>query len=265
MKIRKIILLIIVLGWFNLFGQKSKVLNLGVFHMGNTSDANKVKYDSDKSNVEIDAIINMLADFKPTMICVEIIPNNNEDLNKDYSNFLNDGKYKTKYKGEIEALAYKVAKISGVKTIYGIDDKETAMYNYNIGEELKNQVDSLTSRNYKLNLFKKFAKVESLSTLEKLIFFNSKETLEGLININADILAYNSTKGNFEGADEASKFYKRNLRIFSNLNQLPVTKDDRVLIIMGATHTAFLNEFLKRSPKYELVETSQYLKKNSSL
>ena len=43
MEIRKIILLIIVLGWFNLFGQKSKVLNLGVFHMGNTTDANKVK------------------------------------------------------------------------------------------------------------------------------------------------------------------------------------------------------------------------------
>ena len=76
--------------------------------------------------------------------------------------------------------------------------------------------------------------MESLSTLEKLIFFNSKETLEGLININADILTYSSTKGNFEGADEASKFYKRNLRIFSNLNQLPVTKDDQVLIIMGS-------------------------------
>ena len=74
----------------------------------------------------------MLADFKPTMICVEIIPNNNEELNKDYSNFLHDGKYKTKYKGEVEALAYQVAKVSGVKNIYGIDDKETAMYNYNI-------------------------------------------------------------------------------------------------------------------------------------
>lgn len=261
MKMRKIILLIIVFSWFNLFGQKSKVLNLGVFHMGNTTDANKVKYSSDKkTELEIDAIINMLAEFKPTMICVEIIPNNNEELNRDYSNFLNDEKYKTKFKGEIESIAYKVGKISGVKKIYGIDEKETSIYNYNIGDELKNQVDSLTSKNYKINLFKKFAKVESLSILEKLIFFNSQEILESLININADILTYNSTKGNFEGADEAGKFYKRNLRIFSNLNQVPVTKDDRVLIIMGATHTAFLNEFLRRSPKYELVNISQYLK-----
>ena len=64
-------------------------------------------------------------------------------------------------------------------------------------------------------------------------------------NLNADILTYISTKNNFEGADEASKFYRRNLRIFSNINQIPVCNDDRILIIMGATHTAFLKEFFK--------------------
>jgi hypothetical protein len=161
---------------------------------------------------------------------------------------------------EIKHIAYEVSKMSGVKKIYGIDEKETSQYNYNIGDELINQVDSLTSKSFELRFFKNFTLIENLSTLDKLKFFNTKEALVDLKTLNADILTYNSTNGNFEGADEASKFYRRNLRIFSNLNQVPVTKEDRVLIIMGATHTAFLNEFMQGSPKYELIDVSQYLK-----
>ena len=48
--------------------------------------------------------------------------------------------------------------------------------------------------------------------------------------------------------------------MYSNLNQIPVTKEDRIFILMGGTHTAFFNEFLKRSPKFKLVNTFEYLK-----
>jgi hypothetical protein len=106
---------------------------------------------------------------------------------------------------------------------------------------------------------KEFSSIEALSTLDKLKLFNQQETLQKFINLNADILTYSSTKGNFEGADEASKFYRRNLRIFSNLNQIAVTEQDRILIISGAAHAAFLHEFIKRSPKYQLKETAEYL------
>ncbi|CAM3455012.1 DUF5694 domain-containing protein [Elizabethkingia occulta] len=256
---------ILILGIFicaNLSAQKVKVLNFATFHMVYTPDKHKVKFDQNdgKSKSETYEVAKMLVQFKPTIICVEIVPERNEELNNDYSGFLKDKAYKTKIGGEVALIAYEVGKISGVKKIYGIDEQATAAYNYNIGNELKNQVDSLTSKNYVKDLYKEFAAMEKLSTLDKLKTFNSNESLEKFININADILTYISTKGNFEGADEASKFYRRNLRIFSNLNQIPVTKDDRIFIIMGATHTAFLNEFMKRSPKYELVNTTDYLK-----
>ncbi|AQX07958.1 DUF5694 domain-containing protein [Elizabethkingia ursingii] len=256
---------ILIFGIFicaNWSAQKVKVLNFATFHMVYTPDKHKVKFDQndEKNKSETYEVAKMLAQFKPTIICVEIVPERNEELNNDYSGFLKDKAYKTKIGGEVALIAYEVGKMSGVKKIYGIDEQATAAYNYNIGNELKNQVDSLTSKNYVKGLYKEFATMEKLSTLDKLKTFNSKESLEKFININADILIYNSTKGNFEGADEASKFYRRNLRIFSNLNQIPVTKDDRIFIIMGATHTAFLNEFMKRSPKYELVNTADYLK-----
>lgn len=259
---RKIFLIFGIFFCSQIFGQKIEVLNFATFHMQYTPDANKVEFDQyDKKNkVETYEIAKKLAKFKPTVILVEVVPNKNEVLQNDYQNFLKSKNYKTKFGGEIALIAYEIGKIAGVKKIYGIDEQETAAYNYNIGNELKNQVDSLTSKNYLKSVIAKFKELEKKSTLEKLKFYNTREGLDIFFNANADILTYNSTQGNFEGADEASKFYRRNLRIFSNINQIPLTKNDRVFIIMGASHTAFINDFMKRSPKYELMDVSKYLK-----
>jgi hypothetical protein len=89
---------------------------------------------------------------------------------------------------------------------------------------------------------------------------NHPQYLESLINLNADMLTYVSTKGKSEGADEAAKFYHRNLVMFSNLNQIPIDKNDRIFILIGGAHTAFFIDFLKRSPKYKLKNTFDYLK-----
>ncbi len=200
-----------------------------------------------------------MADFKPTIICVEVISEKNKELNSDYRSFIDDKGHKAKFGGEIALIAYEVGKLAGVKTIYGIDEQQTAAYNYNIANELENQVDTVTYKNYMGKIMKEFTHIDQLSILDKLKVFNHKETLQKFINVNADILTYSSTKGNFEGADEATKFYGRNLRILSNLNQIPVTAQDRILLITGATHAAFLGEFLQRSPKYKLVEVAEYL------
>jgi len=245
-----------------IFAQKIEVLNFATFHMQYTPDANKVEFDQNnrKNKLETYEIAKKLAKFKPTVILVEILPSKNEELSNDYQNFLKNNDYKTKFGGEIALIAYQLGKIAGVKRIYGIDEQETASYNYNIGSELKNQVDSLTSKNYMTSVLQTFKELEKKSTLEKLKYYNTEEGLSIFFNANADILTYNSTKDNFEGADEASKFYRRNLRIYSNINQIHLTENDKVFIIMGAAHSAFINDFMSRSPKYKLVNTSKYLK-----
>ena len=259
---RKIFLIFGIFICSQIFGQKIEVLNFATFHMQYTPDANKVEFDQyDKKNkVETYEIAKKLAKFKPTVILVEVVPNKNEVLQNDYQNFLKSKDYKTKFGGEIALIAYEIGKIAGVKKIYGIDEQETAAYNYNIGNELKNQVDSLTSKYYLKSVIAKFKELEKKSTLEKLKFYNTREGLDIFFNANADILTYNSTQGNFEGADEASKFYRRNLRIYSNINQIPLNVNDRVFIIMGASHSAFLDNFMKRSPKYKIVNTLDFLK-----
>jgi hypothetical protein len=99
-----------------------------------------------------------------------------------------------------------------------------------------------------------------MSVLQKLQMSNNPRYKDMLLNINADILTHISTDGNSEGADEAAKLYHRNLVMYSNLNQIELDEDDRVFMLMGATHTAFFDMWLKRSPKYELINTGSYLK-----
>ena len=41
---------------------------------------------------------------------------------------------------------------------------------------------------------------------------------------------------------------------------LKLFKNDRVFILSGGSHTAFLREFMKRDEKYEMVNTFDYLK-----
>jgi hypothetical protein len=66
------------------------------------------------------------------------------------------------------------------------------------------------------------------------------------------------TDKNLEGAEIISDFYKRNLAIYSNFRDIPKDKDDRVLIIPGGTHSAFLDIFFENNPTIELVSPEKY-------
>lgn len=273
MKLRSLILVVsLSLVSISLFGQnvildsdsKIKVLNVGTFHFGNTSDGTTTEFNEDgaKEQVEIRKLNKMLAKFKPTIICVEITPENQDKLNLDYQEYLkNSGDLETKY-GEISLVAFEVGRANNIKKFYGID--HTMGYNYNIGEEIVNSIDSITYRNYVNNPLKESPglsrKTDRLSLIDKMRTINNPKYQDFLLNINADILTYVGTEKGFEGADEASKLYKRNLRMYSNINRVPMNKDDRIFILSGGLHASYFADFMKRSPKYELVSVSDYLK-----
>lgn len=242
------------------FDDAVPVLNVATWHFGETSDANSTEFDeNDKSNQkEVKKLAKLLAEFRPTIIVIENSPKNDSLRQISYFEYLKNPKMKFEKPTEIELLAYEVGRLSGAKKIYGIDFKES--YNYNIS--VNDNVDKTTANKY----WKLSEENETKNPENDIPFYdlfklnNHPQYLESLINFNADLLTYISSKGNSEGADEAAKFYHRNLVMFSNLNQIPVDKTDRIFILLGGTHTAFLNDFLKRSPKYKLENTFDYLK-----
>ncbi|WP_114790500.1 DUF5694 domain-containing protein [Niabella yanshanensis] len=244
------------------FDDAIAVLNFGTFHFGYTPDATKVEFDehNKKNQSDARAIAKLIAAFNPTVIIVERVPELNEQLMTDYMAYIANPEMEFKNPNEIQLLAYEVGRLSKARRIYGIDFHEG--YNYNVYNSIKPLVDSLTYLKYSrliANHIRK-SREDTLSLKERLKLTNHPQVLDYLINVNADMLTYVSTKGNAEGANEAAKFYHRNLVMYSNLNQIPLTKNDRVFILMGAAHTAFFRDLMKRSPKYRLVDVFHYLK-----
>jgi len=243
--------------------ERIKVLNVGTFHMGSTSDSKTVEFDEKdkKKQEEAKKIAEMIAKFKPTVICVEREPTYNEELNEKYQEFLEYSKT-TSYGGEIGLIAFEVGRLSNISKLYGIDHQMG--YNYNINQSLENDIDSTTYNEFMKSMFASIPNTnpfeKGISLKEKLKRINQPKFLDLMIVANADILTYVGTEDGFEGADEASKYYKRNLRMYSNLNRLNLDKTDRVFILLGASHTGFLNKFLNRSPKYEVVNVLDYIK-----
>lgn len=244
--------------------KKIPVLNFGTFHMGQTSDEHSTEFDehNKKNQEKVHQIAKMLAEFKPTVIIVETKPSYNEKLQSLYKEYCQNPDMKFKNPDEVELLAYELGRLSNTKRIYGIDHKMS--YNYNIGNKIKNEIDPTLHDTYYQNPIPYHTNLKidenKLNLLDKLKLTNHNLYLDFLITVNADMLTHAGTKDAFEGADEAAKYYQRNLRMYSNLNRLELNENDRVFILMGASHTAFFRDFISRSPKYKMVNTFEYLK-----
>jgi predicted proteasome-type protease len=62
----------------------------------------------------------------------------------------------------------------------------------------------------------------------------------------------------YVGADLVAAWYKRNIRIFANLQQI-AEPGDRILVIFGGGHAAILRELVEHAPGMVLVEANDYL------
>tara|TARA_R110002126_G_scaffold258905_1_gene401896 strand:+ start:10137 stop:11108 length:972 start_codon:yes stop_codon:yes gene_type:complete len=251
---------------------KIKVLNLGSFHFAASSDANTVNFDEhNQTNQQaVKDIAKLIAQFKPTIVCLEFLPEDMAGMNQAYQAFLaNPVQLDTRY-GELSMLGFDIARLSGVEKVYGIDHH--LGYNYSLGDfierspELENAVDRQTYLQLTHQPFLHYPKLadlnqrfEQLPLLEQLQLTNLPQMLDYSLNTNADKLFYVGIGDGFEGAEQAAQFYLRNMKIYTNLNRIPMNKDDRVLILMGSAHTAMLREFIGRSPKFEMVNTLDYL------
>lgn len=246
------------------FDDAIPVLNLGTFHMGFTPDANKVDFDEyDKNNIkQIHEIAKQIAAFKPTIILVETEPMYNSVLQEKFKAYLRNPEILFEKPTEIELLAFEVGRLSNTTKIYGIDYKQE--YFYQINNFLKFPQDTLTLKKYssliEQNAIMNNINSEKMNVKELLFLNNQPEYLDYLMNINADLLTTVSTYNYSIGAEQASKFYNRNLMMFANLNKIAINKNDRIFILMGATHTAFFKDFLRRSPKFIEVNSLEYIK-----
>jgi hypothetical protein len=264
MTTKKILFLILLIQiQFQVFGQhpesnkeKIKVLNFATFHLSGSTDANSspVNINNPEVKKEINKIVEELVKFNPTIICVEVPVEFSKGTNEIYQKYKTDQSKTTNWSEEINSIAFEVGRLSGVENIYGIDSP--LGFNYPKLMEMAKESKSIST--YLANYDKETKKFNKAGIQEKFQILNSDQFKSGIIDFY-NTLALMHTPGNYEGAEIISNFYKRNLMIYSNFYDVPKTKGDRIFIISGGTHTAYLDLFLKGHPNIELVDPEEYL------
>lgn len=243
---------------------KPKIAIVGTFHFANTSDYSAIVLDdlaTEKRQKELDRLVANLAEFKPTKILVEREPSLTDSLSQKLIDYKN-GRYELP-NNELYQIGFKLAKELGLAKIYGID------YHLNLGDEalvaflqeqgLMDQFTSIiaTSKVWAqehTDFLKTHTLGEVLAKLNQTASeeFNRNLYLDGILNI--------AEEGNSPASDFVANWYKRNIYMKKNIDDL-ISKDDRVLVIIGAGHSSILKDFYRSSQAVEYVELSELLKK----
>ncbi|PTT16504.1 hypothetical protein DBR27_02460 [Flavobacterium sp. HMWF030] len=258
------IILLLVLTTFNLtFAQQKKkqILLFGSFHFENpgldVAKVNTFNVMTDKSQKELENITDKIKKFGPDKIFVEWNYQKQAKLDQFFAK--NTDSLLKNDSDERVQVALRSAKKLGHKKLYAIDYNETDFPYDSLVKEMKvaNQLDLIkkneeTMKNYETDFNAKITKY-SLTQL--------------LLDVNKPDLSWylqTAIKGgktdNFVGAFLVSEWYRRNLYMYALITKLTESKDDKIMVLLGAGHTEMIREFVEHNPDFEIVELASVLK-----
>lgn len=236
---------------------KIKVLNFGTMHLSGSGDAYASTTNSNDSVVKhkLQKVIDKLVAFKPTVICIEIPWESNDHIAATYKKYIKDQTHRLNWSEEVNVLGLEVGRLSNTKRIYGIDNPSGLEWGRLVEMANTKKEDSIFLKNI-LDGYEGFYKLDILEQFKKMNSTEYKRETFDLYNFLAT--TYETEEKRYEGSEIVAGFYKRNLQMYTNFRAIPLSKDDRVLIILGTTHTAYLDEFIGNSSLYHLENAEEY-------
>lgn len=257
--------------------EKNKIVTIGSFHFHLVKSQFGVEFDiNDKEKqAELDKIAQQIVEYNPTKIFVEWDYSKQMELDELYNLYLKDKSFKlikNKYgenetmyfETELQQLGFKIADKLGHKKLFAFDyliqePNDTIMNSIqkNNQMELMNNIQQEFGE-YGQKIISKFQTTKSIKEL--LLFFNSME-LENQLN-SGYISLFNKigTTEDFAGAYFVSERYKRNLYMYSLIQKQVEKTDERILVIVGAQHSAGFKEFIENDRNFEQIELTKILK-----
>lgn len=241
--------------------KKKQILLFGSFHFENpgldVAKVNTFNVMTDKSQKELEIITDKIKKFGPDKIFVEWNYQKQDKLDKFYAK--NTDSLLKKDADEIVQVALRAAKKLGHKKLYGIDYNDTDFPYDSLVKEMKaaNQFDLIkkneeTMKHYETDFNTKITKY----TLTQLLLDTNKQDISWYLQT--------AIKGgkidNFVGAFLVSEWYRRNLYMYALIQKLTDSKDNKIMVLLGAGHTSMIKEFVEHNPEYEIVELSTVLK-----
>jgi hypothetical protein len=246
--------------------RKPQIMTLGVFHF-DYPNLDAVKTDAkDQISVldepfqsEIIAICQAIEKFNPTIIAIEFTKDRQSFIDSVFNQY-KKGNYSLR-KNEAYQLGFRIAGQLDLDKVYCIDD---AGKHYNSIEAIfTDNARREAFEQYYLNARETTHTSSKISSITDALYESNKaENIKQSLAIYlSHPFKYEESPGDFTGVDfETGRWYNRNLRIFRNIQRIPIDNSDRILVIIGSEHLNLLNHFFDTSMEFELVSPLPYLK-----
>jgi hypothetical protein len=223
---------------------------LGTYHFANPGrDLVKSKIRDTMSadrQREILEVVQRLRAYKPTKIMVEAEPERQAAIDAQYEKY-KSGTYNLTA-NEIDQIGFRLAKELSLPRLNCVDSKLDMDFNGTFGFAMQNGMQDIAGR-----IGAAAAKIGPImeeldrkySVGQLLAIHNNPEYIRQSQSFYIEMTKI-TANGKFPGADMVGDWYKRNLRIFSNIRR-QTEPGDRVLVIFGSGHGYFLNQSIQES------------------
>lgn len=242
---------------------RAEVLVLGVYHMANPGrDVFNMQADdvlAPKRQAEIAQVIEALKKFHPTKIAIEADVYS-ERAPKQYADYL-AGKY-TLTRNENDQIGYRLAKELGHAKIYPVDTDGDfpfqRLMNYAKGSGHAKDIEAM------------MGEIGAMVKAQN-DYLASHTVLETLLYMNADAKVADDVgfyyreaqlgePGDWAGADLVADWFRRNVRIYTNVMRLIDSPSERVVVIFGAGHLGWLQHDFASNPNLRLRKLAEFAK-----
>jgi hypothetical protein len=178
----------------------------------------------------------------------------------DYADYL-AGKHELT-RNEIEQIGFRLAKELGHKNVHAVDADGDFPFqrivNFAKASGRSKELDSIKSE------FAAIVKAQgeylaSRTILETLLYMNADEKIAKEVGLYF-LQAHFGEPGDWAGADLNADWFRRNMRIFSNIVQIVSSPNERVLVIYGAGHLGWLHYTFGNDPNFRLRKLAEFAK-----
>lgn len=245
--------------------ERPALMVLGTAHLANNNrDVLRTEVDdvlSPARQVEIEAVVEALARWRPTRIAVEIKTRDQASLDRRYADY-RAGTYALTA-NEIDQIGLRLAARLGLEHIDAVDWNDMppgteADYDWVAGAEMAGEQARMAELRNPARGERITDLVRSRPIPEWLTVMNSPEYLLAMHRPYYDFALLGGVESG-QGANWVGAWHGRNLKIFGNLVRLAETPGERVLVIYGAGHAFLLNRFAEESGAFNVERPGAWL------
>jgi hypothetical protein len=240
-----------------------EILIVGTFHMANPGhDLANISADdvlAPRRQQEMARLLAALRQFHPTKIAIESDITSNR-ATQQYADYL-AGRY-VLTRNEIDQIGFRLAKELGLKTIYPVDVDGDFPYM---------RVRNYARANGRADEFAAIDARIAAAANEQGAFLASHTLLEMLQLVNSDSVAARGVAVYYDwvrfgepweyaGSDLLAAWFQRNIRIYRNIVALADSTNERVLVLYGYGHLAWLRQDAANDPRVRLRRLDEFVK-----